>query len=129
MSVYIPVELQRQIRSRFINCCAYCRTAEVLIATTFEIEHIVPRSAGGQTVFENLCLACPSCNRYKANRQKALDPLSGEEVLLFHPQAQSWNEHFAWFKILSNLLSIVVSFLRMVGRSSSREVSKLAIPD
>jgi WG containing repeat len=28
MSAYIPVELQRQIRSRFADCCAYCLTAE-----------------------------------------------------------------------------------------------------
>jgi 5-methylcytosine-specific restriction endonuclease McrA len=68
MSTYIPVELQQKIRTHFANCCAYCRTAEVLTATTFEFEHIQPRSVGGQTIWENLCLACPSCNRYKANR-------------------------------------------------------------
>jgi 5-methylcytosine-specific restriction endonuclease McrA len=61
MSTYIPVELQQKIRTHFANCCAYCRTAEVLT-------HIQPRSAGGQTIWENLCLACPSCNRYKADR-------------------------------------------------------------
>jgi hypothetical protein len=113
VSVYIPVELQRQIRNLFINCCAYCRTAEVLIATTFEIEHIVPRSAGGQSVFENLCLACPSCNRYKANRQKVIDPLRGEEVLLFHPQDQSWNEHFAWDENATEIIGITA-----IGRAT-----------
>lgn len=65
MSVYIPVELQRQIRAHFANYCAYCLTAESLTVTIFEFEHIMPRSAGGETVFDNLCLACPSCNRYK----------------------------------------------------------------
>ena len=68
MSVYIRVELQRQIRARFGECCAYCRTAEFLTAMTFEFEHIRPLSAGGETVFENLCFACPSCNRYKGDR-------------------------------------------------------------
>ncbi|HAG84344.1 MAG TPA: hypothetical protein DCL61_25110 [Cyanobacteria bacterium UBA12227] len=63
MSVYLSVELQRRIRARFNNCCAYCRTAEVLTVTTFEFEHIIPRSLGGETIWENLCLACPSCNR------------------------------------------------------------------
>lgn len=67
MSAYIPVELQRKIRTSFADCCAYCRTAEVLTATTFEFEHILPRKAGGKTVLENLCLACPSCNRYKCD--------------------------------------------------------------
>jgi 5-methylcytosine-specific restriction endonuclease McrA len=67
VSVYIPVELKKEIRNYFADCCAYCRTAEALTVTTFEFEHIIPLSADGQTVFE-LCLACPSCNRYKATR-------------------------------------------------------------
>ncbi|NJL37280.1 MAG: HNH endonuclease [Leptolyngbyaceae cyanobacterium RM2_2_4] len=57
MSAYIPVELQRQIRSCFADCCAYCRTVEALTVTTFEFEHIVPLARGGETRFENLCLA------------------------------------------------------------------------
>ena len=96
MSVYIRVELQQQIRARFGDCCAYCWTAEFLTAMTFEFEHIRPLSAGGPTVFENLCLACPSCNRHKGERQTAVDPESGEAVTLFHPQKQVWTEHFAW---------------------------------
>lgn len=68
MTVYISVELQRRVRERFANICAYCRTAEDLTATTFEFEHIVPLSAGGATAFENLCLSCPMCNRYKSDR-------------------------------------------------------------
>ncbi|MFM2060517.1 MAG: hypothetical protein RLZZ507_187 [Cyanobacteriota bacterium] len=48
MSVYISVELQTKIRHCFSDCCAYCRTAEYLTVTTFEFEHIIPRSAGGE---------------------------------------------------------------------------------
>lgn len=96
MSAYIPVELQRQIRSHFADCCAYCQTAESLTVTTFEFEHIVPLARGGETIFENLCLACPSCNRYKAVRQTAPDPTTQTEVSLFHPQQQSWSDHFEW---------------------------------
>ncbi len=59
MSAYIPIELERRVRDRFVNCCAYCRTAENLTATVFELEHIVPRSGGGETAFDNLCLSCP----------------------------------------------------------------------
>lgn len=85
VSAYIPVELQRQIRSHFADCYAYCRTAESLTVTTFEFEHIVPLAKGRETIFENLCLACPSCNRYKAVRQTATDPTRQTEVPLFHP--------------------------------------------
>jgi hypothetical protein len=96
VSAYISVELQRQIRSHFANCCAYCRTAESLTVTTFEFEHIVPLARGGETIFENLCLACSSCNRHKAVRQTATDPTTQTEVPLFHPQQQSWADHFEW---------------------------------
>ncbi|MGB8698840.1 MAG: HNH endonuclease signature motif containing protein [Thermosynechococcaceae cyanobacterium] len=96
MSAYVSVELQRRIRTYFANCCAYCRTAESLTVTTFEFEHIMPRAVGGATTFENLCLSCPSCNRYKAVRQSGLDTVTQQEVALFHPQLQLWTEHFAW---------------------------------
>lgn len=96
MSAYIPVELQRQVRARFFNACAYCRTAESLTGMTFEFEHIKPRALDGETLFENLCFACPNCNRYKADRQTAVDPVTEQSVSLFNPQLQVWNEHFAW---------------------------------
>lgn len=96
MSAYIPVELQRQVRDRFSNCCAYCHTSEHLTVSIFEYEHITPLSAGGDSILENLCLACPSCNRYKANRQTAKDPLTEKMVSIFHPQRQVWKDHFSW---------------------------------
>jgi hypothetical protein len=96
VSAYIPIELQHDIRNHFANCCAYCHTAEALTVTTFEFEHIISRSAGGETIFENLCLACPTCNRHKANRQAATDPVTNQSAPLFHPQHQLWAEHFSW---------------------------------
>ncbi|WP_066423518.1 HNH endonuclease [Anabaena sp. 4-3] len=113
MSVYIPVELQRKIRSKFADCCAYCRTAEHLTVTTFEFEHIIPLSAGGKTSFENLCLSCPTCNRYKASRQTAVDTETQQEVFLFNPQQQLWSEHFAWSKDATEITP-----LTSVGRAT-----------
>jgi HNH endonuclease len=106
VSAYIPVELQRRVRDRFQNCCAYCHTAEALIAMTFEFEHITPRSAGGETVFENLGLACPHCNRHKADRQMAVVPGTARQVPLFHPQVQLWAEHFAWSEDATELVGL-----------------------
>lgn len=96
MSAYVPAALKRLVRERFSDRCAYCRTAEHLTATHFEIEHIEPLAAGGETVFENLCLACPMCNRFKSDSSVAVDPMTGSNVPLFHPQSQIWSEHFAW---------------------------------
>jgi hypothetical protein len=96
MTGYVPVHLQRHIRHQFENVCAYCHTAEALTATAFEIEHIIPRSQGGETSFENLCLSCPMCNRYKSTRSTAIDPLTQATVPLFHPQRDVWSDHFEW---------------------------------
>jgi HNH endonuclease len=114
MSAYISVELQKQIRDKFANCCAYCLTAEFLTATTFEFEHIIPRSSGGETVVENLCLACPSCNRYKAvrvaslkeNRQNVIDRVNEQTIPFFHPQFQAWSEHFSWNEDASEIVGV-----------------------
>jgi hypothetical protein len=59
-------------------------------------DHIKPVSQGGDTTFENLCLACRSCNEYKSNLTESIDPLSGETISLFNPRKQKWLEHFIW---------------------------------
>jgi hypothetical protein len=65
---------------------------------TFEIDHIIPRMHGGKTSIDNLCLCCPSCNRHKSAKTKAVDPITGTEVPLFHPSHERWSEHFSWSK-------------------------------
>lgn len=96
MSDYISVDLRRLVREQFSNRCAYCQTAEALSVAIFEIEHILPRAAGGETEIGNLCLSCPTCNRYKGVQQTGIDTESGSETLLFHPHKQEWTEHFKW---------------------------------
>ena len=44
--------------------CAYCGTKR----ETLSIDHIVPKSRGGETSFENCVIACRTCNRSKGNR-------------------------------------------------------------
>lgn len=66
------------------------------MGVTFEVDHIIPRSAGGHSQFNNLCLSCPTCNRRKAKRLSARDPLSRRTVTLFHPKQDVWSHHFTW---------------------------------
>ncbi|MBC8448448.1 MAG: HNH endonuclease [Chloroflexi bacterium] len=93
---YIPVELRQQIRADAGRRCGYCRSPEVLTGMPLEIEHIIPEAAGGLTVRENLWLACHRCNEFKGDRTHAVDPFTGERVVLFNPRTQRWREHFAW---------------------------------
>ena len=62
----------------------------------FEVDHILPRAAGGKTTAANLCLSCPTCNRHKATRLTALDPVTRQSVPMFHPNQDRWLDHFAW---------------------------------
>lgn len=92
----VSAELRAFIEQLDEGRCAYCRSPQAMELATFEIDHIAPSSAGGPTEAHNLCLACPSCNRYKAARRYAADPLTGEIVSLFNPREQRWSEHFEW---------------------------------
>lgn len=71
-------------------------TSEEASGIECQIDHIVPRSRGGQTASDNLCLACVACNGRKYARTVATDPDTGDEVPLFDPRRQNWREHFRW---------------------------------
>lgn len=59
---YIPTALHRFVVERAQNYCEYCGLAQAGQAATFHIDHVVPVVAGGETVAENLALACVSCS-------------------------------------------------------------------
>ena len=87
--------LRRQVYERAQGICEYCQTQQ-LIVINMHIDHIVPRSAGGKSELDNLCLSCISCNGAKHRFQMGVDPASQLEVPLFNPRAQRWIEHFTW---------------------------------
>ncbi|HJT78519.1 MAG TPA: HNH endonuclease signature motif containing protein [Gemmataceae bacterium] len=74
--------------------CEYCRAPEGVFNFLFEVEHIIPTSRGGTDGEANLCLACRACNLRKADRLVAMDDVTRQEVPLFHPREQRWEEHF-----------------------------------
>jgi HNH endonuclease len=61
-----------------------------------EIEHIIPKAAGGSDEEENLWLACRLCNSYKGVKTQAKDPESEQNINLFNPRLQQWTSHFIW---------------------------------
>jgi 5-methylcytosine-specific restriction endonuclease McrA len=44
--------------------CQYCGSNKPGLT----VDHVIPRSRGGQSVWENIVAACASCNRRKGNR-------------------------------------------------------------
>lgn len=93
---YIPVELRRLVEQRANGCCEYCWSQEKYSAQPFSIEHIIPRSAKGETLATNLAYSCQGCNNHKSTKQTAIDSISNQEVELFNPRQHNWNEHFTW---------------------------------
>lgn len=78
--------LRRQLLAEARGRCAYCRTATTISGARLVVDHIIPEAAGGPTEFENLCLACHSCNEFKGAQVESTDPESGEFVPLYHPR-------------------------------------------
>lgn len=74
--------------------CEYCRAPEVIFNFLFEVEHITPVSRHGADEDSNLALSCRACNLFKADHVTGEDEVSGDEVRLFHPRSDRWEDHF-----------------------------------
>ena len=57
---------RKNILLRDRNTCQYCGV--VLPSSELTLDHVVPRSRGGASTWENLVACCHSCNRRKGNR-------------------------------------------------------------
>ncbi|KGG14706.1 MULTISPECIES: HNH endonuclease [unclassified Prochlorococcus] len=64
---------KKNLIQRDHNSCQYCGYT----GPKLSIDHVIPRSRGGQDVWENVAIACISCNIKKGNRtiQEANMPL------------------------------------------------------
>lgn len=92
----VSSELRSLLDKRDTKQCQYCLTTEDNCGLRMHVDHIIPESAGGGTIADNVCLACFSCNVYKGAKQVGNDPATQETVSLFHPLCQDWREHFTW---------------------------------
>jgi len=109
----IPSAIRDLVRQRAGWLCEYCHTLEQWQYIPFTIDHVVPLAKGGVDDLDNLALACFHCNRRKADRLTADDPLSGETVPLFNPRRHDWCEHFSW-----SADGLVLLGLTPVGRAT-----------
>src|SRR3989475_6486677 len=67
--VRVPRSVQRKISRRALFArdgwrCGYCGTTSGRLT----LDHIVPRSKGGDSVWENVVTSCAPCNLRKGNR-------------------------------------------------------------
>jgi hypothetical protein len=92
----ISEAVRQRGRARANDQCGYCRSLQKYVLGVLEIEHIIPKAAGGADGEDNLWLACHLCNSYKGVQTHAKDPVTYQTVKLFNPRTQKWAEHFAW---------------------------------
>src|SRR5213083_1303433 len=79
--VRVPRAVQRKISRRALFArdgwkCVYCGTASGRLT----LDHVVPRSRGGDSVWENVVTSCAPCNLKKGNRL-----LEEASMVLRHP--------------------------------------------
>lgn len=94
---------RRNIFKRDRYTCQYCY--QQLSPDQLTIDHVVPRSHGGKSSWENCVLACVKCNHSKADRTPAQAGLK----LKKNPVRPEWNPCFSqhsarrqsWAKFLS----------------------------
>ena len=71
---YISAKLRRLVIHRSGGRCEYCHLSQAGQEATFHIDHVTPVASGGETMVDNLALACVSCSLRKGARQTAIDP-------------------------------------------------------
>lgn len=95
---------RRHLWRRDKKRCQYCGKEPT--ADEITIDHIVPKSSGGESIFENCVLCCLSCNLKKGNRSlretgmrlRRLQRLAnGEWKTIYYdrPKRPTWNPLYA----------------------------------
>lgn len=78
--------------------CQYCGATKRLT-----IDHVIPKSKGGDDSWENLVVACSSCNTKKSNKllehcgmklmKRPLAPTSKVSLALMYSNVEEWKEY------------------------------------
>src|SRR3954466_6395512 len=109
---HIPAELRRLVSSRATRRCEYCLIHEDDTYLGCQVDHVTSEKHSGNTIPENLALACVFCNRYKGSDIATLDDDEGL-VPLYNPRTQLWDEHFTF-------AGLRISGKSAIGRGTAR---------
>lgn len=90
----VPRVNRREVLKRDRHACQYCGSKKHLT-----LDHVVPRSRGGKHTWENVVVACASCNSRKGSRTpaEAQMPLLSQPKPPLHPTVafaeEFWQQH------------------------------------
>ena len=80
---------RRNIFARDNNQCQYC--GKKYATAELSLDHVVPRSRGGTSTWENVVCSCHRCNRLKGGRT----PVEAGMRLIRHPRRPQWTPFMA----------------------------------
>ena len=87
----IPRRLRSFVVKRAAGRCEYCGLSQAGQEATFHVDHVVPRSKGGPSSWENIVASCAPCNRRKgdmtpiqANMHPAREPRAPHPKVFIH---------------------------------------------
>lgn len=125
MSLSVRTRFEVFKRDRFT--CSYCgRTPpEILL----EVDHILPRAAGGTDDIANLTTACATCNRGKAARllEEGTAPVVGRATV--EELAERVEQAKAYMELLGGLQSVIDSQVQMVYEAWARAFGATVVED
>lgn len=102
----ISAAARLKVAVRANHRCEYCRCPDAFSASPFCVEHIIPVSLGGGSELSNLAFSCAGCNAHKYDHRHGTDPLTGDQVRLFHPRKDAWKDHFEWSADFLDILGL-----------------------
>mgnify|MGYP001579813424 CR=1 FL=1 len=81
--------LARMIKARDGHACVYCRATAASSGAHLHLDHLLPRSEGGEDSATNLVVACRACNgRRQAMPLRAWCALIGSSARAIRAQAR-----------------------------------------
>ncbi len=92
----VGTQLREAVIIRAQGYCEYCLCPMNVSPDPFAVEHIRPKSLGGDNSPGNLAFSCNGCNNTKYNKVEAIDPVTATLVRLYNPREDRWEDHFAW---------------------------------
>lgn len=111
------IDLTRSnIYARDSYTCQYCNTK--LDEKLLTIDHIIPKSRGGQTTWQNLVTSCQTCNFGKANRT----PTEAGIKLIRKPTKPTWIP--ALLIATMNRKQIPEQWLPWISNKTTKETKK-----
>ncbi|MEL7072200.1 MAG: HNH endonuclease [Cyanobacteria bacterium J06581_3] len=93
---YVSATLRRTVEERAHDCCEYCLQPGIFSFSAHQIDHVIAEKHGGQTVKDNLALACKLCNTLKGSDIASVDPQTQKITRLYQPRKDHWQTHFQY---------------------------------